>query len=286
MSPTAMPFGTQYATAALVGAGLFSAGPARIVESKFVHFNYGATSKPLVWLVRFERPDEPAYDQPYGIGDGWQTDATGRTLKSTSGKENLPVSCNAVKYLIASLEKAGGQPVMDLLAQGDPALLVGMEVIVDRVVQEARDFRDKSKERLGPDGKPKVSSILIITAVTALPGAKPAKGKKSAPPAASAPAPAAKAKRAPVVDDDDEDDDAPAPSAAADEDLREEAEEALIAVLEEGPLKARDLEAELLKYLGTNPQAKALAAYMTDPASLARTNGWTVSANGKVLSIA
>lgn len=297
--PIEFPIGTEHAEGnSNVGSGLFSTGPATIIFSGFARFKYGATSNPVVWLVRFRRDnaDLPQgfedYEQPYGIGNDWALSEDGRLIP-LKNQHNLPKSCNAMIYFVASLEKQ--KCPADLLLGGGRGL-VGMQVVVERVVQEARDFKDKPPVIDSYTGKPKVQTILIVDKIVALPGVgKKAKGSTAAP----------STRKAAVVEDDDDIPSEPvakrgrgkpapepepedADDETAEEDLLESGVEALLGLFEDDdePVPYKDLEALLLAGLKSNPEGKAIAAFMAKPETLALQRGWVWNAKKKTITLA
>lgn len=284
-----------------VESGLFSSGPAKVTESIFTTYTYGNGTKAEVWLVVFEREGEKPYEQPYSIGKGWKIAKDGLSMTNTAGLTSLPKNCNAMQYLVPSLERAGCPA--EVLESGDPSQLTGLEVVVSRVPQEKRQIK-------GQKADDKERTILVIEEITSAPwdDAKPARGTKVKAKAKpepeddddeeeeedEKPAPKAKGKTKPApADDDDDDDEAPPakgkgaakgkakpePEPADDDadDLLEEGAEALIAALEEqSPIKLADVEAAVRAQLKGNPKAKAIAAHMGDPDTLeVKKLGWT-----------
>lgn len=277
-----------------VDVGLFDAGPATIRESLFADYDYGGNAKPVaVWLVTYERDGE-AYEQPYSLGKGWKVSADGKSLRSKTGQSGLAKNCNAVKYLLASL-RAAGMPKGTF--GGDPSVIEGAEVVVDRVPQEKRKGLQS-----GADDKER--SILVIEEITSAPwdkggkkgkgaSAAPAKGKgkptsdeddedeeddeeetpKAKAKGGAAAKPVAKGRAKPQDDDEDEDEE----KAGSDSDIDEEAVEALIEALDAGPLKIDEIAAAVRKATKGNPQSKVIAARCEDDDFLDMEKGWTVN---------
>jgi hypothetical protein len=281
-----------------IDVGLFSSGPATIKESIFAEFDYGGNAKPTpVWLVTYERDGE-TYEQPYSLGKGWKIAEDGLSLIPKAGQTGLARSCNAMKYLVASLV-AAGMP-KGTLASGDPSVLDGLEVVVSRVAQEKREGLDRRNDKPG-----KESTILVIEEIVSAPWDKGGSKKKAKPTddddEDEAPA-KGKAKGNKSRDDDDEDDDddekpkGKSKSKAKDDDdedeaddagddLDEEAIEAVIEAVDEGPLRLKgdELKDALLGVLKGNKQAKAIAARACDPDFLEKEKGW--SFNGKTVTL-
>lgn len=281
-----------------VDAGLFSSGPARVKESIFAMFDYSGNSKSVaVWLITYEREGE-TYEQPYSLGKGWKVSADGTELIPMGGQTGLPKSCNAIKHLISPLVKKAGAP-SGIFEAGDPTVLDGLDCVVVRVEQEKREgLKQSDKER----------SILEIHEIVSAPWDK--KGGKSKSKAKDTDDDDEKPRhkdRGSKDDDDDDDDDKPAKrksrtddddddekpakgkskaKPAADDDaseVDEEAIEALIEALEDGPIKADDIEDEVRGRLKGNKQAKAIAARAADPDFLEQEKGW--SWNGKRVTL-
>jgi len=253
-----------------VDVGLFDAGPATVKESVFADYDYGGNAKAVpVWLVTYERDGE-AYEQPYSLGKGWKVVDGGKGIRSKTGQPGLARSCNAIKYLLDPLRKAG----MPKGAFGsDPTVLEGMECVLDRVPQEKRKGLQS-----GSDDKER--SILIVEEIVSAPWDKGGSRRRATAPASTS---TAKGKAKPADDDDDEDDEKPAkgkgkPAAEADTDLDEEAVEALIEALDQGPLKVDDIAAAVRKATKGNPQSKAIAARCEEDDFLEQEKGWTFNA--------
>lgn len=253
-----------------IDVGLFSSGPARVVESIFTTYDYQGTSRkpPLVWLLTYERgegKEKERYEQPYGIGKGWGVDKDG-LLVPKNGQTGLPKSCNAIMYLVKPLKKALADAKLELDLSGDPSVLEGMNVVVERIEQEERDIRnDRSRDRdRDRDRGPR--TILVIDEVVELPS-----GKSSS-----------KSKRR---DDDDDDDKDEKPRRGAsrgkddddsDDALTEEAVEAVIAVVEKGPVSTgEEFEDALAKVVKKHRQSGAIIDLATTPKFLAQEKGWT-----------
>lgn len=304
-----------------IDVGLFGPGPARIVESIFTTYDYQGTSRrpPLVWLVTFERPGEKkgkpeTYEQPFTIGKGWDASKDGRELIPKNGQTGLPKSCNAILYLIKPLKKALKEAKLDLdLSTGDPSLLEGMEVVLDRIDQQERDIRDKDDDRgrgrdrdrdkdrgRGRDDDKGPKTILVIDEVVALPGdadekpARSSKSKKDDKDDEEDDEPKSRHKdRGKEKDDEDEDEEKPAAkgkgrgSSNDDDEATEgdqdedDAVEAIIAAVESGPVNLKDLESKLAKILKKNKRADAIIDLATAKAFLKKEKGW--SFDGKTI---
>lgn len=191
-------------------SGLFGSGPATIKESLFADYDYGGNAKPTpVWLIVFERDGEE-YEQPYSIGKGWKVSKDGLTIEPKAGQGGLPDSCNAMVYLVKPLKKALKKSDIEIdFRDGDPSVLDGLEVIVERVDQEERVI--KGQKARDPEKGPR--TILTFTAVTG----DGSDSKKSSSKKKSKPAddddddekPVRKARGKAAVADDDDDDEAP-----------------------------------------------------------------------------
>lgn len=119
--------------------GLFGSGKATIKESFFGEFDYGGFLA-VCWIVRYVRDGE-GYDQPYSIGSGWKASKDGTTVTNRNNDPGLPKNCNAMLHLVKPLKAALKAAGIDnsVLAAGDPTVLEGMEVVVERVDQVERD---------------------------------------------------------------------------------------------------------------------------------------------------
>lgn len=296
-----------------VNVGLFSSGPAKIKEACFTEYTYRGQTKPVnVLLVTYTRKGEEPYEQPYGIGRGWKI--KNGELVATAGQTGLPTTCNAMKYLVEALEtalpKAGLDPD-EYLGDGFPGTLEGLDVVVARVDQEKRSFKNK-KGKDSDDGDPK--TILTIEAIgDEVPDADDDDEKPKRKSARERVAeddeddeeddkPRGKSKGKSRDDDDDDsddddedDDEKPArgkggkkPSRTDDDDdddkdgdnddddLFEEGVEALISALEdESPIKVKDLADVLDTKLKGNKRRKDIIKHMTDPDVLGNEKGWT-----------
>lgn len=277
-----------------IEVGLFDAGPATIKESIFADYDYGGNSKPVpVWLITFERDGEE-YEQPYSLGKGWRVVNNGKGLTSRVGLTGLPKSCNAIKYLLTSLREAG---MPKGTFGGDPTILEGAEVVVDRVAQEKRKGLNSGKDD-------KERSILVITEIESAPWEKG--GKKKAGSGSAKPKgrrdeddeeeeeeeeekpTKGKGRSKPARDDDEDEDQDEKPKGRSGEgkagkdedeaDLDEEAVEALIEALDGGPLKVDDIADAVRKAAKGNPQSKAIAARCEEDDFLEQEKGWTFNA--------
>lgn len=300
-----------------VDSGLFSSGPAKIVESIFTDYTYKNGTKAPVWLVTFARKGEDNYEQAYSLGQGWKI--KNGDLVALAGQTGLPRNCNAMRHLVTPLEKIAeatkDAALQEALDSGDPSFLEGAEVVVKRVPQEKRDIQRKGGKKQESDDKER--TILEIEEVTEAPwegaggGAKgggtrkakatadrddedekPTRGRGRASKDADTDADA----------DDEDEDEKPAKgkattkgkgkAAAADADddddtaLLEEGTEALIAALEEeksGSLDEADLEDALAGQLKKHPKADAIIELMLD--HLDDEKGWSYNSKKKVVSL-
>ena len=126
-----------------IDVGLFGSGPATVKESIFADYDYGGNTRPVpVWLLTFSRDGEPDYEQPYSLGKGWKIAHDGLSLSPKNGQTGLPKTCNAIRHLVKPLKTALADAGIEsgILADGDPSILEGLEVVVRRVDQEARDI--------------------------------------------------------------------------------------------------------------------------------------------------
>lgn len=281
----------------------------------------GHSKPTVVWLLTFGRDGEEDYEQPYSLGKGWKVSADGKTLIAKAGQSGLPKSCNAMLYLIKPLKKALADADIEIdLRSGDPTLLDGLEVVVARVDQEKRNMGDNGKRKKAGEEE-KDRTILVIEEVTGTEGDTSAgkKTKKKKKPAAdeddedeeeteddadesddedesededeedekpkrgAKKKPAAKAKKKPAVRDEDEDEEESEEEADEDEDeaSTEDAVEAIIDAVGNGPVKLVNLEAKLTKVLKGNKQAAAIIELATSKAFLKKEKGWTF--DGKII---
>lgn len=268
-----------------IQTGLFAAGPARIKESLFASYDYGGTSRnpPIVWLVVFEREGEKPYEQPYTIGKGWDVDKKGQLI-AKNGQKGLPTSCNAIVHLVGSIKRACKKQGIDApdFSSGDPHVLEGMDVVLERVPQAERQMADDRNTRRGPQGGPEKGprTILEIVAIEEDAPKKGAKSKK-------------------VADEDDDEDEAPVKSKGKaktepedeDEDTSQD-EDAIEGILDalaeaDGPIAyGEDLEdaiADALK-AAKKKNIGALVDLATGKKFLAREEGWTF--DGKKVALA
>lgn len=295
-----------------VGGGLFGAGPAVAQEHVWGKFDYNKTRKPVTaLLVTFERDGE-TYIESYTVGAGWKASPDGKVLIPIAGQSALKDSCKAMLYF-KSLKDDCDMP-KGFINQGVDAL-DGIEGELTRKPMDIDRSRDKKKKKGDDDddGNDRTPTVLVFTELESAPwiegsGKKkkktkpvveddedeteaeeeeeeeeerPAKGKKK-------PAPPVKGKKKPAADDDDEEaeaDEDEAEADADDEDLLEEGIEALIAALDDGPIKTAAVEASVLGVLKKHPKRKAIAALMATPKVLKQERGWELSANGKTISL-
>lgn len=303
--------GVSLAPEDAIDVGLFGPGPARIEESIFTTYDYQGTSRkpPLVWLVTYSRPGEgkkrETYEQPYTIGKGWDVSKDGRELIARNGQPGLPKTCNAMLYLVRPLVKALKAAKIDMdLTTGDPQVLEGMEVVLERVDQQERDIRNDKDDRGGRDrdrddrggrGRGRDEdrgprTILIIDEVVELgSGEKPARtSKRDRDEDDEKPRHKDRAKD---DDDDDTNEDEEQPKRGAkgkakdsdnddndkgdgDQD-EDDAVEAIIAAVEKGPVAYKDLEDELSAILKKHKRAEAIIDLATSKALLKQEKGWT-----------
>jgi hypothetical protein len=306
-----------------IGTGLFSDGPAVIEEAVFTKYDYGGTVRggTVVLLVKYARgegrEDKETYEQPYSTGKGWDLDKKG-DLTHVNGKDGkFQDSCNMMRHFIHPFEKALKSANIALPDAGinEPAVFEGMQVVLERVPQKVwndpkRPVRPpREGEDVADDRGPK--TILQIREVVSVPWSAPADVVKKAKPNGRVQAP----EPAPVEEEEEDEDDTavmvararattaarkaaakgagPAPAVApaaqpggegdGQGDLTEEATEAIIALVEDGPIPVAKLEVLLEKSLGQHPQAPAIIDLATSARFLRREMGWTLSKDGKTL---
>lgn len=284
-----------------IETGLFASGRATVCESTIDNFDFKAAGVHPAWIVTYERDGEK-YEQPYGIGRGWDIDRKGRLI-AKNGQKGLPKSCNAIKYLVKPLKEACAQAKLDApkLSPTTVSVLVGLEVDVERVEQEARDFggRDKDRTRSRDRGRGREDrdenrgprTILQIQEIFSAPWVE--KNGKGTPPMV------AKTQVTATPEEDEEDDeqkDAKSTPTArsrrepqkkatekADASAEEDAMEALIALVAEGPLTiGEELEDALeLHFKGQKGKA-GIVDLAASKKFLQREEGWAF--DGKVVS--
>jgi hypothetical protein len=255
----------------------FGPGPAKILEARFKIFDYqpkeGSKKRVVrapVLLVKYERDGEQGRE-PYSLGQGpWRILKKGCSIQGKK-KAGLPKGCNAL-YLIESLIEQGMPPgTTDNVNELDGAEVVLIQKPIER------DFGEDK-------GGIKKQSILVVKEVVSAPwmdeGAPSGKGKGKGRPA----------------DDDEDDDEKPAekrrtskdddedekPRRASkrndkqtDADIDEEAVEALLDVLEAGPVRVKDLEEKVRAKLKGNAQRHVIAARAVEDDLLEQEKGWT-----------
>lgn len=259
--------------------GLFASGPATIVESVIDRFKFGDRGAFPAWIITYERDGEK-YEQPYSIGTGW--DLKNGKLIAKNGQKGLAKSCNAIRHLVKPFKAACVESDIEPLHLNPTTMrqLEGSTVVVERVAQEQRHFkdrdrqsrtdRDRSRGRVQNDDEgPTILEIREIVSASWLDGK-----------ATSTKAKADKAK----VEEEEEDDEEEAPKPTAkgatkklsDEDLEEEAIEALIAVIEEGPVKMGEpLEEALEAHFKGRKGMGAVVDLASSKKFLATEQGWS-----------
>src|SRR5690348_17060593 len=71
---------------AVVGGGLFGAGPAKAKKHRFGFFDYNGKRKPVpALLVEFTRDDEK-HTESYTVGNGWKPSADGLRIIPKAGQ--------------------------------------------------------------------------------------------------------------------------------------------------------------------------------------------------------
>lgn len=257
-----------------ISVGLFGPGPALVRESVFAEYNYGGKSRSIpVWLITYGR-DEETYEQPYSIGQGWRIAADGESLIPKSGQTGLPDSCNAILYLLQPLREAGF-PKGKL--GNNPRVLEGMEVVLERVPQEARP--GLGDDRKDSRGEKRQSTILVIKDITKLPWESKGKGKGKKREEEEEEEAPRKSKR-PSKDDED-DDDIPfdkgkkkGKGKSDDEEIAEAGVEAMIELLEDtkDEVDTDDLEKLLTRQLKGNPDVDRIVTWCVE--NVSEEKGW------------
>jgi hypothetical protein len=265
-------------------------GQLTVTESYFGMHDYGGKRKAVAaWFIGGTRNGDEVDAEPWTVGQGWKIDDDGQVLTPKAGQNGLPNGCKAA-HLLESLE-AQGMP-SDYLKR--PEDLIGVEMTLMNKPLPKIEGRDMN--------------VLVAESVESAPWEENGKRKAKVKAKVKAKPEAddddddddddepvrGKGKKKPADDDDDDEDEAPAKGKTAargkgkpepeEDEYEEDATEALIALLEDGPVKLRQLEAALLTQLKGNKQAKAIAAYAIEPEFLEKELGWTF--NGKVIEIA
>lgn len=280
----------------VVGGGLFGPGPAVAEEHRWGMFDYNGKRKAVpALLVKFTRDAEEQIES-YTCGNGWKPSADGLELIPKAGQTGLNGNCKAALYLAALKDECGM-----------PKGTIGSDIsVLDGISGE---LTRKALEKV--EGSDKAGSILVFTELDVAPWIKGSGKKKKAskptdddddaetddeddeeeededdaPPAKKKGA-AAKGKKKIVVNeaDDEEEEDADADEDEDDEDLTEEAGEALLAALEDGPLKATAVEGAVKAQLKGHKQQKAIAAFAANPKFWATEAGWSYDSKKKTLT--
>lgn len=286
---------------AVVGGGLFGAGTATAGEHRFGLFDYNGKRKPVTaLLVTFERDGEE-HIESYTVGNGFKPSEDGKSLVPKGGQTGLNDNCKAMLYIGALTEECGM-----------PEDFVSTDVsVLDGIVGE---LTRKPLEKV--EGSDKAGSVLIFTSVDEAPWESGSKKKKKASkkddedegeeendddddeeeedekPAKGKAGKAGKAdkKKKPADDDDDEDDadasgDEDDEDDDADEDTAEAAVEALLAALEDGPLKIAKIEDAVLAQVKKHKNKKAIAKLAASEKFLKKETGWSFNAKAKSVSL-
>lgn len=290
-----------------IDVGLFSSGPATITESLFAPYDYQGTASrnpPIVWLITLQRgsgKEKETYEQPYTIGKGWDLDKRSGALIAKNGQTGLPKSCNATLYLIKPLKKALAKAGIDLPTKngigGDPRVLEGLEVIVERIDQEERNIkerggRDRDRDRDRDRGRDREEkgppTILVVDKVESAPWDKGGKSRSKSDAEDDDQPRRGRGKN----DDDDEKNDKEERGRGGkngskddgDADLKADAIEALVKVVEKGKCKTgEDLEERLEKVLKGVKNSGAIIDFATSPKFLATEKGWTFDEKRKTI---
>lgn len=284
---------------AIDGGTLFGSGEAEIIGSSFEPFDYGGNMrKPaIVWLITYQRgegKEKETYDQPYGIGNGWDLSKSG-ALVPLNGQTGLSKSCNAMRHLVKPLKKVLAEADIEPPTLRDPHVLEGLRGEVERVDQEDRNIQEKGRrpgrgqsEQKRSDG-PK--TILEISAVEFAPWVEESGNGKG-------PKKSLKEHTTRDAKADADDDEEPAPRrgragraaepepepADDDKSLEEEAVEALVEAVSSGKCKVGEpLEIRLEKVLGKRKDAPDIIDLATSPKFLKKENGWVLSKDGKTI---
>lgn len=295
---------------AIVGEGLFGAGPATALKHRFGYFKYPsgnmAGKKVTALLVTFKREEEK-HTEPMTVGKGFTPSDDGLTVKSRNEKATgLPSNCKCMHYF------------RSLLEEGEMTKKQFAELPLDISVIDGIDgelIRKPMEKGEGMSGNP---TVLIWDEIESAPwqnGAsgtkkkKKAKGKDDDDEDADADedsddsedddtdddAPKKKKKKK-AADEDEDEDEAPAKkkkAAAADDDDEEETDaadeddlevgtEALIEALEDGKIRLANVETSVAGVLKKHKRGKAIAKLMALPKTLKTENGWEF--DGKVVT--
>lgn len=285
-----------------IETGLFASGAATIKEAVFDNYKYGDTGTAApAFIVVYERDGEPPYEQPYSIGSGWAI-KNGKLI-AKNGQTGLPKSCNAIRHFVKPYKQAcadaGVNPVP--LKPSTIGEIAGLQVMVERVEQEDRKIDDRKggdrergrarEDRSGRDEKKRgPRTILEIREILDGDAKGGAKKKKKDDDEDEAPKSTKKGKPA---DDDEEDepaDDEPEEKPAAKKGAKEtvsdeDAVEALLDALADGPLKmGEELEDALEAVLKGKKGAGAVVDLASSKKFLQTEQGW--SFDGKIATLA
>lgn len=266
-----------------IETGLFASGPATIVESVIDRFKFGDRGAFPAWIITYERDGEK-YEQPYSIGTGW--DLKNGKLIAKNGQKGLAKSCNAIRHLVKPFKAACADSDIEPLHLNPTTMrqLEGTAVVVERVPQELRNFKDRDRDRQSrtdrdrsrgrvQDDDEKRDGLTILE-IREIVSASWLNGKATST--------KAKAEHKAKVEEEDDEEEAPKPTAKgatkkpSDEDLEEEAIEALVAVIEEGPVKMGEpLEEALEAHFKGRKGMGAVVDLASSKKFLATEQGWS-----------
>lgn len=295
----------------VTGGGLFGAGTATATEHRFGLFDYNGKRKPVTaLLVTFERDGEE-HIESYTVGNGFKASEDGKYLIPKGGQTGLNDNCKAMLYIGALTDEC---EMPEDFVSTDISVLDGIVGDLTRKPLEKVEGSDKAGSILvftstdeapwSEGGKKKKKSKKKDEDEEEEEeedgdddsddaddddddedDEKPAKKGKGAK-ADKADKGKTKGGKKAKSDDEDEDDDDESESDdddAADEDLTEIATEALLAALEDGPLKTDKIEDAVLAQVKKHKQKKDIAKLAASAKFLKTEAGWSV--DGKKVSL-
>lgn len=286
MSKKAVGFSTDPDDA--TSGGLFGPGRAKFIKARYGLHKYKDKSgtvvnKAVALIIQLSRSGEKAV-QAWTVGNGFGFSEDGLGLVPKDGQTGLSDSSN-LYHLVKSLKDQGAPKDVYSQLGNDCSVLDG--IVVELALKPLPKINDGKKGR-DPD-KPR--TVLVVDDVIEASWVKGSKKKKSEDEEDEEDADAdndsdsdddeeeekPKKKKKPAADDDDEGD------GADDEDLDEQAGEALIEALTDGPIKLSKIEDAVLAGIPKNKNKKAIAKRAADKKFLAKETGW--SWDGKVVDL-
>lgn len=264
-------------------------------------FNYKERGRHPALIVTFTDTNGEQYEEPYGVGSGWEISSDGTELIPKQGQTGLPNSCDAILHYLGPLEdalKAAG--LDDGMPDGsDITQLDGIRMITSRHPATERNFKEDRSRRNRRNGEDEDSqqpkkTKLQPDEVLEVPwgegnGASEKRGGKAArssdeaqddaeqeesPRGKASSAGSRGAKRGAKEEPAEEEN-----GGADTDDIDEQAIETLIEMLEdESPRKQDELTADAKTFLKGNKDAKAIAARLGEDELLEQEQGWVYNA--------